>query len=62
MVCWMGVNILWYNILTPPPFDDRLETVGLLSLGKTVILYHGCQLELVFSGVLDGGGGQYIML
>ena len=35
--CWMerGVNILWYNSMTPPPFkvkfEDKLETVELLS-------------------------------
>ena len=39
----LGVNILWYNIVAPLSlklkFDDKLETVGLLSLGKLVILY-----------------------
>ena len=49
-VCWMGrgVNILWYIILThphpPPPFkvkfEDKLETVELLSRLRIVILNH----------------------
>ena len=35
--CWVergGVNILWYNSMTPPfkvKFEDKLETVELLS-------------------------------
>ena len=49
-ICWMGVfgvgvgiNIYWYNICPPPPpfkvkFDDKLETVGMFSIGKNVIL------------------------
>ena len=47
-MCWMGgVNILWYNILTPHPLTfslkiDKPETVVLLSLeGKIVITNHG---------------------
>ena len=46
-ICWMGVwgvNILWYNICSPPPpfkekFDDKIEIVGMFSIAKIVILY-----------------------
>ena len=32
-------------------FDDKLTTVGLLSLDKIVILHHGGQLEVRYSSV-----------
>ena len=56
-----GVNILWYNILTPPPpfkvkFEDKLETVELQSRGRIVILNHGRKLDIRYSvGCWMGG-------
>ena len=65
-----GVNILWYNILTPPPPKNIQEQyfangIQLQLSFKTqnihisqTILFHGCHFFLMGCG----GGGLYIMV
>ena len=65
-----GVNILWYNILTPPPPKNILEqylymeSSDNLALTQKTFTFHRQYYYVVdLSYLWDvGGGGQYILV
>ena len=65
-----GVNILWYNILTPPPSKNILEQYLYMESSDNLALTHKMftfhrqyysVVELSLYGMW-GEGGQYIMV
>ena len=61
-----GVNILWYNILTPPPLKNiqeqylYMETSDNLASTHKTFTYHRQYLSMVVISFLwDGGGSIY---
>ena len=64
-----GVNIVWYNILTPPPpkiFKNSIlqmeSSDNLASRHKTFTYYRHDYSVVNISFLWDGGGGQNIMV
>ena len=65
----MGVNILYHNILTPPPTQTLFEQSKLILCQQRPVngrndkakLSLDSALKLSFFYIIEGGGGQYII-